>query len=313
MLSSDQLNQLLETINTNQAIFFGSELGTEFLSEYDKALLEANGVDWQTLYNPSSDSIYTSFHLGMLATALNDVRALNKLTFKDLSDYIKQGQYIPVTEREIVTIQAIKTQTFTDIRSLNGRIFQDINGILINSNLESQREFLREQIAEGVSNKKTYREISNTISEKLGDWSRDFDRIVEYQANSAYQEGRASMFEKDELGESGDNDPEVYKIVFQSACKHCLSLYTTKGYQSEPIVFKLSELRANGTNIGRKVVDWKPTIGSTHPYCRCLLMRKRKGYKWNQQTQSFDIRETTEEVPKRLPIRVKISGREILV
>lgn len=307
ILTADQINELLSIINTNQAILVGSQLGISYLSEYDKALLTNSGIDWENLYDPSLDSIYQSFHLGMLAQALKDTSAIKKLTYNQVKEYIKQGQYIPITQREQATLTAIKNQTLSDIKRKGSDIFQDINGILNN---KSQEQYLKDEIEEGIRKKNTIRHIANEIHRKTGDWSRDFDRIVEFQANSAYQEGRAIMAEKD-----GGKDVEVYKRVFASACKHCISLYLTGGFGSEPKIFKLSELKANGTNIGRKTAEWKPVIGSTHPFCRCLLMIKPQGYKWNSETQAFDIldKETPRLKVERKPIRVKIAGREIQV
>lgn len=310
-LLPNQINQLLDIINKNQAILIGSQLGTEFLSEYDKALLEINGVDWKSLYDSSFDSIYTSFHLGMLAQALGDVAAMNKLDYNTVKEYIQRGQYIPVTAREQAVINAVKSQSYSDIKAMTGRIFQDIHGILNNQSVESQREFLRKEIEEGVRDKKTIRQIANSIAEKTGDWGRNFDRIVDFQANSAYQEGRAAIMERD-----GGSETLVYKRVFASACKHCIGLYLTNGFGSEPILFKLSDLRANGTNIGRKVDDWRPTVGSTHPHCRCLLMHYPKGYKWNPKTQSFDIApEKPVEIQGRTrpKVRVWIGGKELML
>lgn len=309
ILLPEQLQELLKIIDTNQAIIIGNQFGLEFLSEYDKSLLLANGVDINTLYSESNDSISTSFHLGMLAQALKDTKALNKLTYKDLKSYIKQGSYIPLSEREKLTIYSIKNQSLSDIRSLNGRIFQDVNGIL--NNRTSQEEFIREELKEGIEKKKPLREIANDLHRKTGDWSRDFDRIVEYQCNTAYQQGRASFLEQTE-----GPDVEVYKRVFASACKHCLSLYTTAGFLSEPRIFKLSELKANGSNIGRKTAEWKATVDSTHPFCRCLLFQKRKGFGWNKETQAFDIPIQSERPQLKTPrkgIRMKFNGQEFIV
>lgn len=311
-LTPTQFNELLTIIHTNQSILFGKQFGLEFLSEYEKSLLVNSGVDFENLYNPESDSIYQSFHFGMLAQSLNDVKALNKFNYQTLKTYIKEGKYIPITQREQLVLNSIKSQTLSDIRSLNSRIFQDFNGILSNQSLESQREFLKEEISEGIEKKKSLREIANKIHEKTRDWNRDFDRIVEYQANTAYQQGRAAF-----LSQSEGDDCEVWKRVFQSACKHCLSLYTTAGFLSEPKVFKLSELRANGSNIGRKVADWKPVIDSTHPFCRCPLKHKRKGFLWNKETQDFDIPVKQEErqvlKTPRKGIRIKVEGEEFVI
>ncbi len=313
VLLPEQINELLSIIHTNQAIIIGQQFGLEYLSEYDKSLLEANGVDWENLYNSHEDSIYQSFHLGMLAQSLHDTKALQKLTYKDLKTYIKQGDYIPITQKEQAVIYNIKNQTLSDIRSLNGKIFQDINGILLNSNSRKEQEkVIKEELVEGYEKRLSLRTIANNIHEKTGDWSRNFDRIVEYQSNTAYQQGRASFMEIDQ-----GPDVEVYKRVFASACKHCLLLYTTAGFLSEPKIFKLSELKANGSNIGRKTSEWKPTVDSTHPFCRCLLFEKKRGYLWNKASQAFDIPMKQEErqilKKPREKIRIKFEGKEFLV
>lgn len=124
LLLPEQINELLTIIHTNQAIIIGKQFGLEYLSEYEKALLEANGVDYQNLYTEENDSIFGSFNLGMLAQALKDTKALNKLTYKDLKSYIKQGSYIPITKKEQAVIYSIKNQSLSDIRSLNGRQYK---------------------------------------------------------------------------------------------------------------------------------------------------------------------------------------------
>lgn len=309
-LSPKQINELLSIIEHNQVICIGKELGIDFLTEENKTLLEENKVDWKTLYNPSEDSIYTGFHFGMLSQSLKDTKALNKLSYKQLKQYIQEGNYIPITEREQLILDHIRQQTFSDIRSLNGRIFQDVNNILIDSSRKTQTEFLKREIEEGMRKKLSLREISNELSRKTGDWKRDFDRIVEYQSNTAYQEGRASFLLKTE-----GSEVEVYKRVFQSGCDHCIRLYLKGGYGSEPKVFRLTELRANGDNIGRKVDEWKPIVGSTHPFCRCNLHHKQQGYKWNPQTQSFDIFDDSIPILKkpREKIKISIGGVETMV
>ena len=63
----------------------------------------------------------------------------------------------------------------------------------------------------------------------------------------------------------------------------CISLMTSK-----PIIFKLSELKANGTNVGRKVADYLPVVGSLHPRCRCTLNKFQDGYVWNESKRVFE-------------------------
>jgi hypothetical protein len=59
-------------------------------------------------------------------------------------------------------------------------------------------------------------------------------------------------------------------------CKHCIRHYTKNG---APIIRPASWWAANGVNnVGRKTADWKPVIGTMHPWCRCRLQRIPKGW-----------------------------------
>lgn len=50
-------------------------------------------------------------------------------------------------------------------------------------------------------------------------------------------------------------------------CPDCVRLHLTAGPGSPPRIFKLSELQANGTNVGKKRAAWKAVIGPVHPWC----------------------------------------------
>lgn len=309
VLSPQQTLELLKIIDRNQAILFGKQFGPEFLSSYDKSLLEANGIDWESLYSEENDSIFQSFHLGMLAQSLHDTSKLKNLKFNTLKDFVRNGKYIPLTSIERQVINAIKQQSYADIKTNNGRIFQDINGVLQNNTLKEQKKFLNKELLEGAKKKSTLREIANEISRKTGDWNRNFDRIVEYNMNSAYQEGRLASIER-----QGGEKSLVYKKVFATGCKHCVKLYLTAGPGSQPRLFTVEELRANGTNIGRKVDEWKATICSLHVHCRCLMFSYPPNSKWNVETQQFEIDKTIPILKQpRKPIGVTINGEKLLV
>lgn len=262
-LTPNQTNELLNIVNVNQNIAIGKEFGVDFLTDYDKSLLRDHGVDISSLYNEANDTVFTSFHFGMLSDSLEAIGKVKKITYDDLKEYIEGGNYIPLTLKEKATINSIKTQSLTSIKGSGNKIFQDVNRILQDNSRQGQEDFLRKEVVEGTLKKRTMRQIANEIAHKTGDWSRDFDRIVEYMSQSAFEEGKAATIERQAQGE----DPLVYKRVFHGACKHCIRLYLTRGIGSAPKIFRLSELRANGTNIGRKVADWKPVLRQVHPYC----------------------------------------------
>lgn len=311
-LTPNQTNELLNIVNVNQNIAIGKEFGVDFLTDYDKSLLRDHGVDISSLYNEANDTVFTSFHFGMLSDSLEAIGKVKKITYDDLKEYIKGGNYIPLTLKEKATINSIKTQSLTSIKGSGNKIFQDVNGILQDNSRQGQEDFLRKEVLEGTLKKRTMRQIANEIAHKTGDWSRDFDRIVEYMSQSAFEEGKAATIERQAQGE----DPLVYKRVFHGACKHCIRLYLTRGIGSAPKIFRLSELRANGTNIGRKVADWKPVLRQVHPYCRCQLVHLPPGHKYNVQTKAFDIVDESKKPQLKKPrqkIRAIIGGVEVWV
>ena len=83
-LTPQQANELLNIINRNQAMVIGREFGIEFLTDYDKQLLQDYGIDLTELYSESGDTIFTSFHFGMLADSLEALSKINQITYNDL-------------------------------------------------------------------------------------------------------------------------------------------------------------------------------------------------------------------------------------
>jgi hypothetical protein len=301
LLNPNQIEELLKIIDKNQLTAISVNLGPDFLSASDQELLMNSGVDYE--YLPEGDPIFSQFNYGLLSEALGQT-AFEKLTYEQLKEYIRLGQYIPLTFSEQAAIQTIKRQTLNDLKTLDGKIFKDVNQILINNTLKEQQEFIKQEIATGLEYQKTVANIAHTISEKTGDWSRDFERIVAYNSHQAIEEGKAAMIQRNAEGE----EALVYKLVFNGACNHCITLYLTNGAGSEPRIFKLSELKKNGTNIGRKTKEWKATIGPIHPYCRCSLHNWREGMMWDQKLQIFT--EPIPYKPLRKLIRVWIGGKE---
>ncbi len=300
-----QLQQIEEIIQKHNLTFLSNYVGTEFLQPKDIQLLSKYGIDALKIYQPISDGLKSSFHLGILSQALGLKEAMN-WSYDDMINYMKTNP-LQLSQRQSYVLKSVKNQSLGDIKGLGGKIFHDINNVLNKNTRKNQEKFIREEIMQGVLDGDTVRDIANELSSKSGDWSRNFDRIVEYVSNTAYQEGKAEYLQN----VYGD-DVLVWKRVYESACKHCIALYTTKGFESEPRIFKLSELRGNGTNIGRQVNKWKPVIGSTHPHCRCSLNYCDQNYSWNYKTQNFDIAKNVEYIPKvkrRSKVRISIGEK----
>ncbi len=66
-------------------------------------------------------------------------------------------------------------------------------------------------------------------------------------------------------------DLEVYKTVINDSglCQWCDGFYVNQ--DGTPTIYTAKALLANGSNYGKPKSEWLPTLGSTHPNCRCTL------------------------------------------
>ena len=103
-------------------------------------------------------------------------------------------------------------------------------------------------------------------------------------------------------------DHKVYKQVFEQACRHCIKLHLTNGLGSKPILFTLEQIINNGSNIGKKVDDWKATTDGVHPYCRCFIISVLPRQEWNDKTQKFEYPKDQEPI-RQSKIKVTIDDK----
>tara|TARA_R110001599_G_scaffold162606_6_gene351927 strand:+ start:531 stop:1463 length:933 start_codon:yes stop_codon:yes gene_type:complete len=310
MLSVEQVNELLQILDSHTLMFIGQSLGPDYLTKDEKKSLNKIGINPSVLYHPEMDTMKTAFYFGLISDALGKTEA-NKVTFKDLKQSIQKGEYLPLTYKEQATIHSAKMQYLGDIKANKGKIFNDVNGIIRENdknNRAAYEEVIREELVQGIKDKKSAAQIASELGHKTGDWRRNFGRIAEFTSHQAFDEGRAALYRR----KNGD-DALVYKQPYDGACKHCTGMYLTKGAGSAPKIFKLTVLEANGTNIGKKTVDWKPVVGSTHPYCRCTLHTYDPDYEWDPDTGGFTKLKKKKRSIVRPKVKVTYGGKEYQV
>jgi hypothetical protein len=283
IFNPEQIETILRIIEFNHTLFIGTEIGTDILTDSDIELLKLYGIelkDLQTDFTPFEQS----FYFGKLALALNDKNTSN-IEYNDFLKYLRSAQYEPLTLREQSTLKIAKQRTYSHIKYLGAKIENDVAGIIVvedQKKREKYEKLIKHSVERAVLERNTVNSIVSEIGNKTGDWGRDLGRIAATEFHTVYEEGRAAEIEK-----RYGVDTLVYKEVFQGACRFCLQFFTTDGYESKPVIFKLSELRANGTNIGRKQSDWLPVLDSVHPWDRCSLHYVTPGYIWNNEKQMF--------------------------
>lgn len=268
LFTPEQVSLILEDIDFQGCVLVASILGKEMLTDADKELLKKYKVNLDSLVInfPPAQQAYL---FGRLVPILTP-NQIGTISYKDFVSYLERNQYRTPTQREIEEYKIVANRSYSYIKGLGTRMKEMTTNFISEAELElatKRREaeslkVIKEELTSAVLERKAVQKITSDIAGRLNDWQRDWGRIVETELQNIYNLGNAQTIE-DEHGV----DALVYKEVYPLACRHCIRLYLTGGIGSRPRVFKLSELRANGTNIGKKVADWKPTESTTHPYC----------------------------------------------
>jgi hypothetical protein len=286
--SPDKIQRLLDLINFRQVLFVAKHVGSNMLTIGEQALLRMRGVAPEALLEDEAD-LPQAFKFGMLTVAA-DENQVKKLTLPAFQKFLSSGKFVPLNGRERAALESVQQQALTDIKGLGHRmgqdLQQDLRELTDSHRAPIEAEDVREAATETLKEREDVKEMALRLGHRTGQWARDFDRISDFVMHRALDEGRAAAFAT-QAHKQGQPDPWVFKDVYAGACKHCIRLYLSNGVGSAPKVFRLSELQANGSNVGRKVADWKPVVGPTHPFCRCTLGQRPPGTEWNEKLKRF--------------------------
>lgn len=120
--------------------------------------------------------------------------------------------------------------------------------------------------------------LAGALRESVKNWAVRWKTIVNTELGRASQFGAMDAILHNNKG-TAPSEILVYKVGPHdgATCKHCMKFWFTDDGVT-PKVYKMSELIANGTNIGKKVADWKPTIDNTHPNERHKLVELQSGF-----------------------------------
>lgn len=291
-LTPNQIQELLEIIDLHIIKFISGNVGNQYLTDADKLLLKKYGVKVPA----GKLTMQEAYKFGILSQAMS-TQKLNTLDYSTFKNKLRNKTFLPLDRNELGALRQIEFQAYNEIKGLGNKIKGNFSRIAIEAD-KKQREKYEKLIS--VTARKTILDrggvkyFRSELGHATGDWARDFDRMADYILHEAHEAGRAAGLERRD-----GKDVLVYKRVFDRACKHCERLYLDG---DKPIVFKLSELKANGSNIGRKVNEWKPVIGATHPWCRCQLEYVGPNSKWDDKKKRFVtifIDKEAEEIYKR--------------
>lgn len=305
-LTPNQIEEVLEIIQTHQLKFISNYVGMDMLSNSEIKQLGKAGIDVKSL--PAISIVENAFKFGILSAALEEGIS-KKLTYNQFKDFLKETDTLKLTSQEDYALNQVKTRAYSDIKGLGNKIGTKFQTLLIEQNQAKREEYekiIKDTSAKTIITKQSITQMVSELGTQTADWSRDFGRISDFILHSAFDTGRAEKI----LEEYGE-DAEVYKDVYPHACKHCIRLYTTGGVGSEPLTFKVKDLLKNGTNIGKKTEDWLPVIGSTHPHCRCTIRRVPQGYSWSNEKGMYSIPTKERKVERQSKVIIKFGDKTI--
>lgn len=307
LFTESEISRLLGIIDRNIIVLTAKVLGKESLTSLDKLILRQHNIDFNKIAS-NLPPYWKAYLFGRLTGQLTVPQAA-QIDYNNFNKYIIQKQYTPPTSREISEYRAASRRTYEYIKGMWERQKKALNTFISEGELEylveTKRQetikVVKERMDDGILRRQSVQKITSNIGHQLKSWNQDWGRIVETECQNIYTLGIAQN-----IMDVHGVDARVYFDVFPGACRHCISLYLTGGIGSRPRIFTVAELLANGTNIGRKSKDWKPVLGTVHPFCRCDLRFIPPGYEWDEDSKKFAPKSSENRVQRKSKVKITV-------
>ena len=305
LFTQKQIEQLLEQIDLQSVYLVGRNLGAEALTATDINLLEKYGIDMESITVPYPPYL-KAFLFGRLASLLSEQQNA-QITYDNFKQYIRSVEMEPLTRREKAEYEISRRKTYNHIKSFGERIKSQVNDVIINEDqtvrLEEER-ILSGEISRGILERRSLQNIVSNVGRKMKRWNVDWGKIVDTELQDIYNHGAAAS-----IVEKHGSDQKVYKDTYAGACRWCIKLHTTSGIGSEPIVFTMDELYANGSNIGLSKDQWKATVGPIHPFCRCHIRPILEHQEWDEKKKRYVTQAPKERVKGAPKVKIKVGNQ----
>jgi hypothetical protein len=265
VLSEKQLKEIANIISSHVGVMLKIATGQ---GNPDPTLLKKLGIPANA---PSL--IHNAFVLGKLVMLMKDTD-LKKITYQQLKDKARQMKLSTVEQNSLKYAEANAARYVT---ALGQNVSNTINGAINHASQQAnlavaQRKIIQDTVAQSILKQKTRQQLASDLGHNVGEWKRDWQRVAHTELWNAKLQGEViTILQGDAIySNTKGGDTNVFRRPAPDACNHCKRLYLEKDGVT-PKVFKLSELINNGTNVGKKVADWKPITGTTHPNCTCPI------------------------------------------
>lgn len=284
-LSKRQLQQIEEAIRKRFLGITYEALGEKALTAEEIKELQSYGL----LRRGTRHMVADPYLLGK-AIGLVERNVSSKLTLDELSKLVQSGAIVPITPIETKAIEFASEHAGEYIKGLMSTMTKGLRTSVSKASGETFRR-IREDVSESIAKRQTASELRTELFNNIDERYRDWQRIAHTEINTATQNG---IYERIKEKSPKGHNQLVFKRPAPDACKHCKRLYL-KPDGITPKIFRLKDLEYS--NIGRKVAEWRPVIGSTHPWCHCQLSPLLDGYDFIIKNVDAD---SGEEIPEHL-------------
>lgn len=310
LISPEQLEALRAIIGDYHEAYIAGMLSPGLLKPGERARLVAAGilpddpryaaVDYDGAGVPAQATMAQAYGYGRKLAAEDTPQARERYRERSREATEREPEP-PLSRTEREAVHWAEEHAAEYVRGLSRRIATDVTSQVVAATTKHGRdepakpeptiivpgassltaEDIKEVVVSNIEKREAWRKIVTDLGDASGDWSRDLGRIAATEKTRAMQEGFARGLTK-------TKDPKktmVAKLPSPDACKHCVALHLTGGPGSPPLVFPLSELVANGNNVGKRTAEWLPVVGPTHPYCQCELVEVPDGWVFDEDSQ----------------------------
>ena len=269
-LTKKQLKEVTDSIKKRMLRFRYEALGERALSEEEILFLQEAGLLRRGVVHMTEDPAILGKVIASLPASSRSIR------FDDLMDLVARQQ-VELTSVEQAAVDFATEHAGEYIKGIEDMAIRTARLSSSRASMDALK-LVQDGVKESLVKRQTISQLKTDLFDMLDDRYRDWQRVAHTEMNNAIQAGVYKEIR--DSSESGTSQL-VYKLPSPDACKHCKRLYLESD-QITPKIFKLEDLAES--NVGLKVVDWQPTVGSIHPYCHCQLFKLPKGMGFETKT-----------------------------
>lgn len=290
MFGSAELHAIRNIVRDYHQAFVVGTIGTDFIAPDEVQRLIDDGYlpqDLNFTYQPAPKekppdvmrAVRSAYDYGLSLGKTPPLRDMTQIKQMSAETFASRRPPKLTAQEEAARVWAQQSAA-KEVVGLGNTVAEDFSTIAIEADAGLRAQYqgeIAETVDASIARQESWRKAASEMGHKTGDWSRDFDRIAATEKQKAMQHGMvAGLIDR-------EGDPKNIYVAKQpapDACPDCMRLHTEGGGKLR--IFKLSTLMNNGSNRGRKRIEWKAVVGVMHPWCGCELIHVPAGWGFDE-------------------------------